>query len=71
MLIGMRTYQMKKYRFVKLCDGGHDLVRESQAMWINESQWIAASYRCIVCGYFFEDPSESPTDPRPSRFHAE
>jgi len=56
---------------VKPCHGGHDVVRDSQAMWITDDQWIPARYRCIVCGWAWDEPTEKPTDPQPSRFHAE
>jgi len=54
-----------------LCSGGHDLVRDSPALWISESTFVPAIYKCMVCGFAWENPDEPPTAPRPSKFHAE
>ena len=53
-----------------LCAGGHDLVRDADAIWIDQDTFIPAVYKCMVCGYAWENPDEPPITPRPSKFHA-
>ena len=52
-----------------ICKGGHDTVREYEAIWISKNQYLYAQYRCMVCGFAWDDPTEKPSMPQSSRFH--
>lgn len=67
----MPTPKPRPKALESLCAGGHDVVRDSDAVWINDDTYLPAIYKCMVCGYAWENEDEAPTAPRPSKFHVQ
>lgn len=53
------------------CKGGHDMVREHEAIWVSPTQYLYARYCCLVCGFAWDDPQERPSFSKPSLFRVE